>query len=422
MHSNSASMNDLNLVSPGDQESLPIGPSAAYDERRERNADDSPGPGAVMVGVRMMSGLRRQFSSVDNVSLIPTSGHLHLITATATTTATTSGSGSLVSSPSPPPLPPSPLAAVATRSLSIRIKGPTSSRVRHTSQSSESLNINSHNIASSSNQQPSAPEIEITSCDLGAPITRSTSSPILVASNDEDVEGDNKENKPSVSPPPCALVRKKIIKRKAKSRNKGAKLGPAGGVAAAVPCGNNLLALEPSTLRHAASEIKLNELGHQADKNRLAIRRQCSIKNQQHLVNKFHAQTMAGVLPTHWMACNGNMSRHIGPKFKLIHEGEIQVCRLNHHKTIISKILSSKFLRRWETHKLQLTDSQIMSKTVSSEHVLPARIPRLPFFPHFHTFRDLAFYHLGRKERRQRGKASSLKSEDEDEDERLVYF
>ena len=60
-------------------------------------------------------------------------------------------------------------------------------------------------------------------------------------------------------------------------------------------------------------------------------------------------------------------SSPVGPKFKLIHEGDIQLCRLNHQRTVISKILSSKFLRRWETHKLYLTSVNIASKTVSEQ-------------------------------------------------------
>ncbi|CAG2107858.1 unnamed protein product [Medioppia subpectinata] len=57
-------------------------------------------------------------------------------------------------------------------------------------------------------------------------------------------------------------------------------------------------------------------------------------------------------------------SSPMGPKFKLIHEGDIHLCRLNHQRTVISKILSSKFLRRWESHRLYLTAVNITSKTV----------------------------------------------------------
>jgi len=54
-----------------------------------------------------------------------------------------------------------------------------------------------------------------------------------------------------------------------------------------------------------------------------------------------------------------------GQRCKLIHEGEIQLCRLNHTRTIISKIMNSKYLRRWESHLLILGDEQMESDTVS---------------------------------------------------------
>ncbi|XP_046914487.2 C-Maf-inducing protein-like [Dermatophagoides farinae] len=56
-------------------------------------------------------------------------------------------------------------------------------------------------------------------------------------------------------------------------------------------------------------------------------------------------------------------SSPIGPKFKIIHEGDVHLCRLNHQRTIVSKILSSKFLRRWETHRIYLTTVNMASKT-----------------------------------------------------------
>ncbi|XP_031565829.1 C-Maf-inducing protein-like isoform X2 [Actinia tenebrosa] len=52
-----------------------------------------------------------------------------------------------------------------------------------------------------------------------------------------------------------------------------------------------------------------------------------------------------------------------GPKFKLLHEGDIQVCRLNHSRTLISKVLSSKFLRRWEAHHISMGEFQMFSQT-----------------------------------------------------------
>ncbi|XP_021925501.1 C-Maf-inducing protein-like isoform X2 [Zootermopsis nevadensis] len=57
-----------------------------------------------------------------------------------------------------------------------------------------------------------------------------------------------------------------------------------------------------------------------------------------------------------------------GPRFKPLHEGDIQVCYLNHTRTVVSKILSSKFLRRWESHHLYLNDSCISSKTANNAY------------------------------------------------------
>jgi len=56
-----------------------------------------------------------------------------------------------------------------------------------------------------------------------------------------------------------------------------------------------------------------------------------------------------------------------GTKFKLIHEGDMKLCRLNHTRTVISKVMNSKYLRRWECHRLKLGESEIFSTTVRSE-------------------------------------------------------
>ncbi|KAK0181549.1 hypothetical protein PV327_003825 [Microctonus hyperodae] len=54
-----------------------------------------------------------------------------------------------------------------------------------------------------------------------------------------------------------------------------------------------------------------------------------------------------------------------GPRFKPLEEGDIQVCYLNHTRTLVSKILSSKFLRRWETHHLYLNDACLSPKSLT---------------------------------------------------------
>ncbi|XP_047451599.1 C-Maf-inducing protein isoform X2 [Mugil cephalus] len=52
-----------------------------------------------------------------------------------------------------------------------------------------------------------------------------------------------------------------------------------------------------------------------------------------------------------------------GMRYKLLHEGDIQVCVVKHPRTFLSKILTSKFLRRWEPHHLTLTDGSLTSAT-----------------------------------------------------------
>ncbi|XP_076665624.1 C-Maf-inducing protein isoform X2 [Andrena cerasifolii] len=70
-----------------------------------------------------------------------------------------------------------------------------------------------------------------------------------------------------------------------------------------------------------------------------------------------------GCSPTSGSSSSSHSPGPVGPRFKPIEEGDIQVCLLNHSKTLVRKILSSKFLRRWETHHLYLNDTCISSKT-----------------------------------------------------------
>ncbi|XP_050397029.1 C-Maf-inducing protein isoform X1 [Patella vulgata] len=66
--------------------------------------------------------------------------------------------------------------------------------------------------------------------------------------------------------------------------------------------------------------------------------------------------------PTHYGSTTLSM-KTAGPKCKLINEGDIQVCRLNHTRTIVSKIMNSKYLRRWESHHIVLGHNVIRSQT-----------------------------------------------------------
>ncbi|XP_075796113.1 C-Maf-inducing protein isoform X5 [Pelodiscus sinensis] len=58
-----------------------------------------------------------------------------------------------------------------------------------------------------------------------------------------------------------------------------------------------------------------------------------------------------------------------GMRYKLLQEGDIQVCVIRHPRTFLSKILSSKFLRRWEPHHLTLADNSLVSATAANSYL-----------------------------------------------------
>ncbi|XP_065210938.1 C-Maf-inducing protein-like [Planococcus citri] len=62
-----------------------------------------------------------------------------------------------------------------------------------------------------------------------------------------------------------------------------------------------------------------------------------------------------------WASSCANLNP-TGPRFKLLKEGDIQVCYLDHTRTVLSKILSFKFLRHFELHRLYLNESRISPK------------------------------------------------------------
>nr|DBA16967.1 TPA: hypothetical protein GDO54_002490 [Pyxicephalus adspersus] len=61
--------------------------------------------------------------------------------------------------------------------------------------------------------------------------------------------------------------------------------------------------------------------------------------------------------------CRRSLVHFNGMRYKLLQEGDIQVCVIRHPRTFLSKILTSKFLRRWEPHHLTLADTSLTSAT-----------------------------------------------------------
>lgn len=57
--------------------------------------------------------------------------------------------------------------------------------------------------------------------------------------------------------------------------------------------------------------------------------------------------------------------RKLNQRFKLIIEGEMQICRLQYRRSqVLGKLLNSKLLRRWKSQRIVLTDTDISSNTV----------------------------------------------------------
>ncbi|VVC30014.1 Hypothetical protein CINCED_3A004893 [Cinara cedri] len=74
--------------------------------------------------------------------------------------------------------------------------------------------------------------------------------------------------------------------------------------------------------------------------------------------------------------CNSSNNNLFGPdtdltkvarkQLRMIREVDgVAVCYLNHTNTIISKILSSKYLRRWENHQIRIEDDCVTSNTLT---------------------------------------------------------
>ena len=77
-------------------------------------------------------------------------------------------------------------------------------------------------------------------------------------------------------------------------------------------------------------------------------------------------------------------------KFRLLSDGEANICRLYDSRTMIRKIMNSRCLRRWETHHLVLGPVEIYSTTVSLVHTFLLLLPAI-YRPVLFLLRDRFF-------------------------------
>lgn len=52
-------------------------------------------------------------------------------------------------------------------------------------------------------------------------------------------------------------------------------------------------------------------------------------------------------------------------RYPLMTEGDVLLCRINHHRSLLQKIIYSSMLRRWESHKVVLSENHLYSYSVS---------------------------------------------------------
>jgi hypothetical protein len=64
--------------------------------------------------------------------------------------------------------------------------------------------------------------------------------------------------------------------------------------------------------------------------------------------------------------CKKNEHKPASPtqRFKLVQQADIYICKLPHSRTVFSKILNIRLLRRWKQLKLILTDTEILPSNV----------------------------------------------------------
>lgn len=80
--------------------------------------------------------------------------------------------------------------------------------------------------------------------------------------------------------------------------------------------------------------------------------------------------------------------KRISQRYKLITEGEVQICKLQQSKKMLSKLMNSKLLRRWKTQRIMLTDKEIASNTVISKflHNISSELMTILNIRNIHSF------------------------------------
>ena len=135
------------------------------------------------------------------------------------------------------------------------------------------------------------------------------------------------------------------------------------------------LSTDLSDLENQISPLLLNnEIAHhfiQTEKlNRINLNSKLNILNNLNKIesaSSYKSKTLANNSNNNVIINNNNSNciKKNFQRYKLIVEGDVHICKLPNSRNYISKILNSKLLRRWKTHRLILTDTEMFSAAVS---------------------------------------------------------
>lgn len=101
------------------------------------------------------------------------------------------------------------------------------------------------------------------------------------------------------------------------------------------------------------------------ESNDLSSRLQMINNNSNSFVGSAMIAAVMGLNGSGPCSVQSGKQRVITQRYKLLVEGDVHVCKLPHSRNVLSKILNSKLLRRWKAHRLVLTETEILSTTVS---------------------------------------------------------
>jgi hypothetical protein len=127
----------------------------------------------------------------------------------------------------------------------------------------------------------------------------------------------------------------------------------------------------PSTLELATDIYKLeSKLSRETymntfDSSRIEILDDQFYKSTEKNDKTYSSSLLQDIKPGYFLNNISLNSGYFRNRYKLIDNADIQICKLPHTKNVINKIMNSKLLRRWKSHKIIFSNNDICSMNVS---------------------------------------------------------